>query len=86
MRLDRDEIDAIADALASRVADIISRRLSELPELAMSVPEAAEFARVDEATVRSAIKAGRLPCCRIGHQVRIRRADLFTLRGGEGQQ
>lgn len=82
MRLEPSEIQAIADALAPMVADIVERRLSELPELAMSIPEAAAYVRVDETVVRSAIKAGRLPHCKIGHQLRIRRSDLFTVRGG----
>lgn len=81
--LEPAEITAIVDALAPRLAEILEHRLSERPELAMSIPEAAAYVRVDEATIRSAIKAGRLPVCRIGHQVRIKRSDLFRVRGSE---
>lgn len=82
MRLDADEITAIADALAPRVADIIERRLCQLPDLAMSIPEAAEYAKVEEHTIRNAIRDGRLPHFKCGHQVRIRRSDLFGVKGG----
>lgn len=81
MRLDPSEIEALADALAPKVAHIIERRLSEQPQLALSVPEAAAYIRVEQHAIRNAIAAGRLPVCKIGHQVRIRRSDLFTLRG-----
>lgn len=81
MHLDHHEIEALADALAPRVADILEQRLSERPELAMSIPEAAAYVRVEPHTIRNAIASGRLPVCKIGHAVRIRRCDLFTLRG-----
>ena len=81
MKLDSAEIDAIADALAPRVAEILERRLSERPELAMSIPEAAVYAQVEEHTIRNAIRVGRLPCFKVGHSTRIRRADLFRVQG-----
>lgn len=81
MRLDAEEIAAFAAALAPAVADIIERRLSERPELSMSIPEAAAYVRVEPHTIRNAIAAGRLPVCRIGNQVRIKRCDLFSIRG-----
>ncbi len=86
MQLDPSEIQAIADALAPRVADILERRLSELPELALSIPEAAAYVKIPEHTLRNAIRDGRLPAAKIGHQVRIRRCDLFNLQGGAGEQ
>ncbi len=82
MHLDPDEIAAIAEALAPAVANILERRLMDRPELAMSIPEAAAYVRVEPHAIRNAIAAGRLPVCKIGHQVRIRRSDLFTVRGG----
>jgi len=82
MRLEPSEIQAIATELAPLVADILEQRLSELPELAMSIPEAAAYARVEEHAIRNAIRDGRLPAIKIGHSVRIRRCDLFGL-GGE---
>lgn len=81
MKLDPEEIQAIAQALAPAVADIIEQRLCELPELAMSIPEAAAIARVEEHSIRNAIRDGRLPSFKCGHSVRIRRADLFTVKG-----
>lgn len=60
MRLEREEIEALADSLAHRVADILERRLCKLPELAMSIPEAAAYAKVEESTIRNAIRDGRL--------------------------
>lgn len=81
MRLEPDEICAIAEALAPLVADILEARLDERPEWARSIPEAAAFADVPEKTIRQAIEDGRLPVVRIGRQVRIRRSDLFALRG-----
>lgn len=88
MRLEPSEIQAIADALAPAVADIIERRLSERPEWAMSVSEAAAFANVPEDSVRHAIKVGKLRTLRIGNNLRIRRSDLFAVRtdNGEGGQ
>ena len=80
MHLDAEEIKALAQALVPAVADALERRLCELPELAMSVPEAAAYIRVEETAIRNAIRDGRLPCCKIGHSVRIRRSDLFTVR------
>ncbi len=82
MRLEPEEITALADALAPRVADILERaRLAELPELAMSVPQAAAIARLEEHVIRDAIADGRLPAIRIGRSLRIRRSDLFRLKG-----
>ncbi|MGI6417429.1 MAG: helix-turn-helix domain-containing protein [Thermoguttaceae bacterium] len=83
MRLEPEEITALADALAPRVADILERRLAELPELAMSVPQAAAIARLEEHVIRDAIADGRLPAIRIGRSLRIRRSDLFRLKGAE---
>ena len=54
MRLDADEITALADALAPLVADVLERRLSERPEWAMSVSEAAAWANVTEDAIRHA--------------------------------
>ena len=79
MRLDPEEIEAIAEALAPKVADILERRLSELPDLAMSIPEAAAYVRVEEYSIRNAIRDGRLPHFKCGHQVRIKRSDLFRV-------
>ena len=79
MRLDADEIRAIADALVPALADELERRLCQWPEMAMSVPEAAAYAKVEESAIRNAIAAGRLPCCKIGNAVRIKRSDLFRL-------
>ena len=81
MQLDNAEITAIADALAPKVADILERRLSSRPEWAMSVSEAAAWARVEPHTIRDAIKVGKLACLKIGRSVRIRRSDLFGLGG-----
>ena len=79
MRLEPDEVQAIAEARVQRVADILERRLGELPALAMSIPEAAAIARVEEHVVRDAIADGRLPAFKIGKSWRIKRSDLFGL-------
>ena len=79
MRLEPEEIEALADALAPRVAAILEARLSESPAWAMSVAEAAAWARVPEDSVRHAIKTGALPVIHIGRNVRIRRCDLFKV-------
>jgi excisionase family DNA binding protein len=42
----------------------------------LPVLEAAAFLSVSEATVRRAIRAGELPCVRIGRLVRVSLADL----------
>jgi len=92
MRLDPDEIEQLAETLAPRVADLLERRLSERPELAFSVPEAAAWCRVETHTIRKAITDGRLACLKIGRSIRIRRSDLFAIRpngqpdaAGEGE-
>jgi len=84
MRLDSSEITAIASELAPKVAAIIERHLEERPEWAMSVPEAAAWASVPEHTIRDAIASGRLSSVKVGHQVRIKRCDLFVVRNGDG--
>ena len=80
MRFDPDELDAIAESLAPRVADLLAERLETQPEWAMSISEAAAWARVEPHVIRDAIDAGRLPALRVGRQVRIRRSDLFGIR------
>lgn len=84
MRLDPDEITALAESLASRVASILERRFSERPEWCFSPSEAAAWLQVDEHVVRHAIRAGKLPAVKLGNQVRIRRSDLFLVRGSNG--
>jgi len=71
MKLEQHEIDAIAEALAPRVAEILERRLAERPEWAMSVSEAAAWANVEQHVIRDAIKRGVLPCLRLGHSVEV---------------
>ena len=78
-RVDPDEIQAIADSLAPRVAEILARKLESRPELALSIPEAAAIAKVDERTIRDACEAGRLRHLKIGRQIRIPRSELFGL-------
>lgn len=82
MKLDSSEIQAIADALAPKVADILERRFSERPEWAYSVSQAAAWADVEPHVIRDAIAGERLPVVRVGRSVRIRRCDLFGLRNG----
>ena len=79
MKLDTEEITAIAEALAPRVADILERRLSEQPEWARSIPEAAAWLDVEPHVIRDAINDGRLPAARVGRQWRIRRRDLLGI-------
>lgn len=81
MQLDPQEIEAIAEKLAPKVASLIAQRLEERPELAMSIPEAAAIARVEQHVIRAAIQEGRLPHLRIGKSIRIPRSALFGLRG-----
>jgi excisionase family DNA binding protein len=81
MRLDAAEIQAIAEALAPAVADILERRLTALPQLALSIPEAAAMIQAEPHVIRDAIADGRLPALRLGRSVRIRRSDLFRVRG-----
>lgn len=83
MKFDAAEITALADALAPAVADILEARLSERPEWAFSVSEAAAWANVPEESIRHAIRSGKLPCLRVGNNVRIRRCDLFGLAAGK---
>ena len=82
MHLDPAEIEAIAESLAPKVADILERRFSEQPEWAMSIPEAAAWAKVEPHVIRDALAAGRLPCVKVGRQIRIRRSDLFGVANG----
>ncbi len=82
MRLEQQEVEALAEALAPKVAGLLAERFERQPEWAKSVSEAAAWAEVPEHTVRDAVASGRLPCVRVGRQIRIRRSDLFGLRGG----
>ncbi len=88
MNLDPSEIQAIAQALAPAVADILAERFESRPEWCFSISEAAAWLQVDEHVVRHAIRAGKLPAVKLGNQVRIKRADLFLARpsNGEGEQ
>ena len=81
MRLEAPEIDALAEDLAPRVAALLAEHLDARPQWAMSVAEAAAWASVPEHVVRQAIADGRLPCIRLGRQLRVRRSDLFGLGG-----
>ncbi len=81
MQLDQEEIAAIAAALAPLTADILRREICEWPEMAKSIPEAAAYVQVEEHTIRNAIRDGRLPHFKCGHQVRIRLSDLFRIGG-----
>lgn len=83
MRLDPSEIQQIADALVGPLADALERRLSESPEWARSIPECAAYLDMSERTIRDAIESGRLPAIKIGRQIRVRRSDLFLVRGGD---
>ena len=87
MRLDPQEIQAIAQALAPAVADILESRLSERPEWAFSVSEAAAYADVSEDSIRHGVKVGKIRSIKIGNNLRIRRSDLFAVRtdNGEGE-
>lgn len=83
MRLDDKDVQAIAAALAPAVADILERRLSERPEWAYSVGEAAAWANVQQHVIRQAISDGRLPCVKLGRSIRIKRSDLFHVKAAE---
>lgn len=85
MKLDPEEITAVADALAPRVAALLEQRLDQRPEWCFSVSEAAAWLACPEHVVRDAIEDGRLPAVRIGRAVRIRRSDLFAVRGGKSE-
>ena len=80
MRFEPEEIEALVEALAPRVADFLEARLCQSPAWAMSVAAAAAWANVPEEAIRHAIKSGELPAVRIGRNVRIRRSDLFAVR------
>lgn len=86
MKLEQSEIEELARALAPIVADALEKKLSDRPEWCFSISEAAAWANVAEHVVRDAIEDGRLPAVRIGRQIRVRRSDLFCVRGrGNGQ-
>ena len=85
MKLEPEEIEALAEALAPMIADLLAERLEQRPEWSFSVAEAAAWAKVPEYVVRDAVADGRLPSLRIGRSIRIRRLDLFRVRG-DGQQ
>ena len=84
MKLDASEVRAIAQSLAPIVADILAERFESRPEWCFSPSEAAAWLQVDEHVVRHAIRAGKLPAVKLGNQVRIRRSDLFLVRGSNG--
>ena len=83
MKLEPDELEALAASLAPLVAAKLAERLEESPQWAMSVPEAAAWAKLEEHCIRGDIDSRRLPCVRVGRQVRIRRSDLFSIRTKE---
>ena len=46
-------------------------------------PRDSSVGDVPERVVRDAIESGRLPAIKIGRQIRVRRSDLFLVRGGD---
>ena len=85
MHLELSEIESLAESLASRVADVLEERFSKRPEWCFSPSEAAAWANIPEDAIRHAIRAGKLPCVRVGNNIRIRRCDLFAVRQGSGE-
>ena len=87
MHLELSEIESLAESLASRVADVLEERFSKRPEWCFSPSEAAAWANIPEDAIRHAIRAGKLPCVKIGNNIRIKRSDLFAAKqaGGEGE-
>ena len=83
MQFDREEIEHLARALAPQIADILEARLSELPQWAFSIAEAAAWARLPEHVVRAAVANGRLRVVHVGRQLRIRRSELFGLKADQ---
>jgi excisionase family DNA binding protein len=71
--------DAVVEQIAQRVAEILAERQGPAPGPWLSVADAAALLGVDHKTVRSEIRAGRLPVIRLGRAVRIREADLAQL-------
>ncbi len=47
-----------------------------MPEEVMTVPEVAEYLRVNPQTVYRKAKSGELPAVRIGRAIRFRRSEL----------
>ena len=47
-----------------------------MPEEVMTVPEVAEYLRINPQTVYRKAKSGQLPAVRIGRAIRFRRSEL----------
>lgn len=70
------EMDALADAVAERVA----RRLSEhtlADDVLLDIHQAAEFLSCSVPTVERAVKRGEVPSIKVGRLRRFRRSDLL---------
>jgi excisionase family DNA binding protein len=75
--------EAIEQAVARAVAKVIHevRASGERPALQLlTVREAADVARVSEATIRAWIRDGMLPRCGSAHVTRVRMDDLLAVR------
>lgn len=73
---------ALVDALVERVADRILARLDVEPADAspyLTIPEAAEYLRCSRQRIYDLCSSGRLPRCKDGTRVLVRRADLDRL-------
>jgi excisionase family DNA binding protein len=74
-------VEAVADALAPRVAELVVARLAAADvERDVTVDEAATMLGVSAETVRRRAREGALPAHREGQRLRIRVVDLEAYR------
>ena len=59
--------------------------LGDLPEL-LSVPEAATWLHIGNGLAYEMVRRGDLPSVRLGRLVRVPRAGLIAMMGGDGRE
>jgi excisionase family DNA binding protein len=80
------DLDALRELVRQIVREELARRpTSDAPEL-LTIPEAAEHARVIPGTIRRWIRAGRLASTGEGKLLRVRRVDLDAVLAGGAEQ
>lgn len=81
MTFDRDDIQALAEAVAPMIRQTVDEQFRTLlsatqyPEI-MTATEAADFLRVDVQTIRREAQKGTLPRLKVGRSYRFRKRDL----------
>lgn len=63
---------------------LLTEQHPELPDV-MTVEEVAAWLRLNKKTIYDAVKAGELPCCKVGRILRFSRESVLRCLNGQGR-